>query len=77
MRSLLLPRGQFTFEHLAVMGILNLTTDSFHAASRVSESELLRRAEAMLEEGASVCAKPFQKLFFLLTPTVPPQLIAP
>lgn len=54
MRSLLLPRGQLTFEHLAVMGILNLTTDSFHAASRVSEGELLRRAEAMLEEGVAV-----------------------
>ncbi len=38
-----------------VMGILNLTPDSFYAGSRVgSETELLRRAEAMLAAGAAV-----------------------
>ncbi|OWP65088.1 dihydropteroate synthase [Hymenobacter amundsenii] len=38
-----------------VMGILNLTPDSFYAGSRVgSETELLRRAEVMLEAGAAV-----------------------
>lgn len=38
-----------------VMGILNLTDDSFHAASRVAGVEdLLRRAEKMLEDGADV-----------------------
>lgn len=38
-----------------VMGILNLTPDSFYAASRVAlgeEAELLRRAEALLAAGA-------------------------
>ena len=37
------------------MGILNLTPDSFHAASRVaSERDLLARAETMLQAGAAV-----------------------
>lgn len=38
-----------------IMGILNLTPDSFHAPSRVEgETALLRRAEAMLSAGADV-----------------------
>ncbi|SHJ39669.1 Dihydropteroate synthase [Hymenobacter daecheongensis DSM 21074] len=41
-----------------VMGILNLTPDSFFAASRVApqadHADLLRRAEAMLQAGAAV-----------------------
>lgn len=38
-----------------LMGILNVTPDSFHAPSRIdSESDLLKRAEKMLEDGASV-----------------------
>jgi dihydropteroate synthase len=38
-----------------VMGILNLTPDSFFAGSRVgAEDELLRRAETMLRAGAAV-----------------------
>ena len=38
-----------------IMGILNLTPDSFHAPSRVAgETELLRRAEAMLSAGADI-----------------------
>ena len=37
-----------------IMGILNLTPDSFHAPSRVTEAELLRRAEAMLNAGADI-----------------------
>ena len=37
-----------------VLGILNLTPDSFHAGSRVgTEAEVLRRAEAMLAAGAA------------------------
>ena len=37
------------------MGILNLTDDSFHAASRVAGiDDLLRRAERMLTDGADV-----------------------
>lgn len=38
----------------AVMGILNVTPDSFHAQSRVGLDDALRRAEQMLEEGASI-----------------------
>lgn len=38
-----------------IMGILNITPDSFHAPSRVAdETELLRRAEAMLSAGADI-----------------------
>jgi dihydropteroate synthase len=37
-----------------IMGVLNLTEDSFHAASRVSMDDLLRRAGAMLEDGADM-----------------------
>ncbi len=38
-----------------VMGILNLTGDSFHAASRIGDiDDLLRRAETMLQDGADV-----------------------
>jgi dihydropteroate synthase len=38
-----------------VMGILNLTDDSFHAASRVKDvDDLLKRASLMLEDGADV-----------------------
>ena len=37
-----------------VLGILNITPDSFHAGSRVAgEADLLRRAEAMLAAGAA------------------------
>ncbi|MBK9176880.1 MAG: dihydropteroate synthase [Flavobacteriales bacterium] len=38
----------------AVMGILNATPDSFHAASRVGVDDALRMAERMLDEGASI-----------------------
>lgn len=39
----------------AVMGILNLTPDSFYAGSRLQQNEsLLRRAEAMLAAGAAI-----------------------
>ncbi|MBL7963291.1 MAG: dihydropteroate synthase [Flavobacteriales bacterium] len=37
-----------------VMGILNATPDSFHAASRVEVDAALRLAERMLEEGATI-----------------------
>ena len=35
-----------------IMGIINLTEDSFYAASRVKAGEAVERAGAMLEEGA-------------------------
>lgn len=37
-----------------VMGILNATPDSFHAASRVDLDGALHRAEQMLKEGAAI-----------------------
>jgi dihydropteroate synthase len=37
-----------------VMGILNATPDSFHAASRVVVDDALRKAERMLEEDAAI-----------------------
>ena len=54
--SLLSPHGRLLSLHQPqVMGILNLTPDSFFAASRVaSEKDLLARAEAMLQAGAAV-----------------------
>ncbi len=44
-----------TLDPPRVMGILNITPDSFYAGNRVNtESGLLRRAEAMISEGASI-----------------------
>ena len=41
-------------EHTKLMAIINLTPDSFYAGSRVSESEVLNKAEKFLSEGAAV-----------------------
>lgn len=43
-----------TFDKPLIMGILNLTPDSFYPGSRVSDLEVLNKAEAMLEEGANL-----------------------
>jgi dihydropteroate synthase len=54
--SLLSPHGRLlSLRRPQVMGILNLTPDSFFEGSRVaSEKDLLARAEAMLRAGAAV-----------------------
>ncbi len=54
--SLLSPHGRLlSLGQPQVMGILNLTPDSFFVGSRVaSERDLLARAEAMLAAGAAV-----------------------
>lgn len=54
--TLLSPHGRVLSLHQpAVMGILNLTPDSFFAGSRLaSEQDLLSRAEVMLAAGAAV-----------------------
>ncbi|MCR5346570.1 MAG: dihydropteroate synthase [Fretibacterium sp.] len=55
--TLSLPRGRELLlgSGTKVMGILNLTPDSFYAPSRVAgEKELLSRAGAMLDEGADI-----------------------
>ena len=41
------------FDTPKVMGILNITPDSFYAQSRTRPAEVLRKAEQMLEEGAT------------------------
>ncbi|UOQ98431.1 dihydropteroate synthase [Hymenobacter sp. 5317J-9] len=54
--TLLSPHGRLlSLRRPQVMGILNLTPDSFFEGSRVeSEKDLLARAEAMLKAGAAV-----------------------
>ncbi len=37
-----------------IMGIINVTPDSFYAGSRVNEVDLLRRVEEMIEQGVDV-----------------------
>ena len=41
------------FDTPKVMGILNITPDSFYAQSRTTPTEVLHKAEQMLEEGAT------------------------
>ena len=41
------------FDTPKVMSILNITPDSFYAQSRTTPTEVLRKAEQMLEEGAT------------------------
>ena len=55
-QSLLSPHGRLlSLRRPRVMGILNLTPDSFFSGSRVaSEKDLLARADAMLTAGAAV-----------------------
>lgn len=42
-----------TFDSPKVMGILNITPDSFYSGSRTSVSEVIKKADQMLLEGAS------------------------
>ncbi len=37
-----------------VMGILNITPDSFYSGSRINENDVLRKTEKMLADGASI-----------------------
>lgn len=44
-----------TYEHMLVMGILNVTPDSFYEGSRVAGIEaVIKKAEQMLEDGADI-----------------------
>lgn len=56
LQSTLNCRGKLiSLETPLVMGILNITPDSFYAASRYQQiDEVLRQAEKMLSEGASI-----------------------
>ncbi|MEJ8843490.1 dihydropteroate synthase [Lacibacter sp. H375] len=37
-----------------VMGILNITPDSFYSGSRIEQTEVLKKAEQMINEGATI-----------------------
>lgn len=53
--SLRLKKQLFSLSKPVVMGILNVTPDSFYSRSRVlSEVEILQRAEEILEQGGSI-----------------------
>lgn len=55
LRTVLADGRELTYEKMQVMGILNVTPDSFFAGSRTSaETDLLQRAGAMLAEGAAI-----------------------
>lgn len=54
-KTLNIGGNMMSLETPIVMGILNITPDSFYASSRVSgEDNLFARAEKMIEEGASI-----------------------
>ncbi|MCG9911504.1 MAG: dihydropteroate synthase [Flavobacteriales bacterium] len=54
-KSINLKGELLTFEHPRIMGILNITPDSFYAGSRVSDIDnLLIQVEKMLNEGADI-----------------------
>lgn len=53
--SLNIKGDLFVFDCPKVMGIVNVTPDSFHSASRAQkEDEILEKAEKMLTEGADI-----------------------
>ena len=53
--TLLADGRKLTYEKMRVMGILNVTPDSFYAGSRISgEEALLKKAETMLRDGADL-----------------------
>lgn len=55
MVTLLADGRKLTYEKMRVMGILNVTPDSFYAGSRISgEEALLAKAETMLRDGADL-----------------------
>lgn len=43
-----------SLEEPKVMGIINLTDDSFYSGSRISEEQLLEKVELMLKDGADI-----------------------
>lgn len=54
-RQIELPSGRkMSFERPLIMGIVNVTPDSFYAASRVEKDRLLDRVARMVEEGADI-----------------------
>lgn len=55
MKEYNLQIGNKTFKNgIHIMGILNATPDSFFSDSRVTDSDLIQRAEQMLSDGAAI-----------------------
>lgn len=55
LKTVLADGRELTYEKMCIMGILNITPDSFYAGSRIdSVQEVVRRAGKMLEEGAGI-----------------------
>ncbi|MDR2972743.1 MAG: dihydropteroate synthase [Bacteroidales bacterium] len=55
MKSLRLKNNLISLETPVIMGILNITEDSFYDGGRyVSETDILKRVEQILEEGATI-----------------------
>jgi dihydropteroate synthase len=55
MKSLCLKKSLISLETPIIMGILNITDDSFFDGGRYySETDILKRVEQMLEEGATI-----------------------
>jgi dihydropteroate synthase len=53
--ELTFPGGSLSLNEPKVMGILNITPDSFHTDSRITaKSELLERAKQMIDAGAAI-----------------------
>ena len=52
LKTVLADGRELTYEQLQVMGILNITPDSFYAGSRTGIEEVVARAGQMLAEGA-------------------------
>lgn len=55
LKTVLADGRELTYEKMCIMGILNITPDSFYAGSRVDGlQEVVRRAGKMLEDGAGI-----------------------
>lgn len=55
LKTVLADGRELTYEKMCIMGILNITPDSFYAGSRIDGvQEVVRRAGKMLEEGAGI-----------------------
>lgn len=53
-KSILIGQNPYIFDETKIMGIVNLTDDSFFSGSRISgQMALLKKVQVMLEQGAS------------------------
>lgn len=54
LKTLHIGSAELSFSVPRIMGILNVTPDSFYAPSRIAGGELVERARLMLRQGASI-----------------------